>query len=67
MSELIIILILIFQVIQCRKLIFDLSGDAYEEEKNPPKRPPKWKNVCACTLSMKVCYIFFIGHTIIKY
>lgn len=43
------------QVIQCRKLLFEMSHITYTEDADPPsKKPPKWKSCCAAILSQKV-------------
>ena len=41
------------KVLQCRKLLFEMSHISYEEI-DPPERPSGWKKTCSLLLTQKV-------------
>ena len=41
------------QVVQCRKLLYELSGHS-EQEEPPSTKPDGWKKACAAVLALTV-------------
>ena len=42
------------QIVQCRKLLFEMVGRQYSDESEPPEKANGWKKMCAAVLSQKV-------------
>jgi len=53
-----IIIFFFLKVLQCRKLLFEMSHVPYEET-DPPERPSGWKKTCSLLLTQKV-RLFYI-------
>ena len=45
------------QVVQCRKLLYELSG-RLEHEEPPSTKPDGWKKACGAVLVLTVSYLY---------
>ena len=44
------------QIVQCRKLLYELSGQREQEDPQSTK-PDGWKKACAAILALSVSYL----------